>query len=249
MPFTASHPAAVLLIRRSGLPMAALVVGSMVPDLPLFGLAPWSYQRSHSILGVLTVDLAAGLVLTGVWLGLARDAAVDLGPASLRRRVDDHLTVSPRIVLLSVPAVLVGALTHVLWDAFTHEDRWGPRHVTWLAHTHGALTGYKWAQYASGALGAVVIVVCWYRWMSRRTLRTDQPRATGRVRFALRLTATLGVVAVGIAGVANLGDGVHSAAYSALYDSGPWAIAFAAATVLAWHAVRLTTQGGADDAA
>jgi hypothetical protein len=242
MPFTASHPAAVLLMRRSGLPMSALVVGSMVPDLPLFGLAPWSYLYSHSLVGVLTVDLAAGLVLTVAWLCLVRDAVVDLGPVMVRRRVDDHVMISTRLVLLSVLAVVVGALTHVVWDAFTHEGRWGPRHVPWLAQMHGPLTGYGWAQYASGALGAMVIVICWYRWMSSRTVRMDRPRVTCRVRIVLRLTAALGLVAVGIAGLASLGGGVHAAAYAALYESGPWATAFAAAAVLAWHAVTLRTR-------
>ncbi|MDQ7908342.1 DUF4184 family protein [Phytohabitans sp. ZYX-F-186] len=36
MPFTGSHPAAVLPLVRWGLPPAALVIGSMVPDLPYY---------------------------------------------------------------------------------------------------------------------------------------------------------------------------------------------------------------------
>lgn len=35
MPFTLAHPAYVLPLRRLGLPVSALAVGSMVPDVPL----------------------------------------------------------------------------------------------------------------------------------------------------------------------------------------------------------------------
>ena len=34
MPFTLAHPAVVLPLRGLGLPMTALVAGSMAPDLP-----------------------------------------------------------------------------------------------------------------------------------------------------------------------------------------------------------------------
>ena len=36
MPFTGSHPAAVLPFLRSGLPPSALVIGSMAPDFPYY---------------------------------------------------------------------------------------------------------------------------------------------------------------------------------------------------------------------
>jgi hypothetical protein len=36
MPFTLSHPAAVLPLAGTGFPVAALVAGSMAPDVPMF---------------------------------------------------------------------------------------------------------------------------------------------------------------------------------------------------------------------
>jgi len=36
VPFTGSHPAAVLPLLRTPLPSAALVIGSLVPDLPYY---------------------------------------------------------------------------------------------------------------------------------------------------------------------------------------------------------------------
>lgn len=57
MPLTLAHPAAVLPLRRCGLPMAALVIGSMMPDVPLFMRWSSGYQVSHSYTGVFTVHL------------------------------------------------------------------------------------------------------------------------------------------------------------------------------------------------
>jgi hypothetical protein len=45
---TLAHPVAVLPLRRFGLPMAAMVIGSMVPDVPLFLRWSSGYQVSHS---------------------------------------------------------------------------------------------------------------------------------------------------------------------------------------------------------
>ncbi len=52
MPLTIAHPVAVLPFRRLGLPMAALAIGSISPDLEyLFHLSPKS-NISHTASGV-----------------------------------------------------------------------------------------------------------------------------------------------------------------------------------------------------
>ena len=73
---TLAHPVAVLPLRRFGLPMAALVIGSMVPDVPLF--MGWSsgYQVSHSYTGVFTVNLIGALGGLAIAVGLLVDAAI-----------------------------------------------------------------------------------------------------------------------------------------------------------------------------
>lgn len=54
MPFTPTHVLAILpvaAVKRFPLPFSALVIGSMIPDLPLF--LPWSpgYDQTHSVAG------------------------------------------------------------------------------------------------------------------------------------------------------------------------------------------------------
>jgi hypothetical protein len=97
----------------------------------------------------------------------------------------------------------VGAATHSLWDAFTHAGRWGPRHIAWLAEQHGALPGYRWAQYASGIVGAVVIGGWLLRWWRRHRPvdRTAPGMATRTVWIVAAVIALAAVVGALVAAV------------------------------------------------
>ncbi|MFF7995399.1 DUF4184 family protein [Kitasatospora xanthocidica] len=90
MPFTLSHPAAVLpLLRRAGergpLVASALVAGSMAPDLPFFAdsLLPGVYGHgglTHRWWAVPTLDVALAGALVAGWHGLLRGPLVALLP-------------------------------------------------------------------------------------------------------------------------------------------------------------------------
>lgn len=83
-----SHPAAVLPLRRlpflAELPLAPLVIASMVPDVPMFVPGRGGYGLTHSLLGIVTVDVLVTLVLLLLWDRLVRDSLVDLSPRRVR---------------------------------------------------------------------------------------------------------------------------------------------------------------------
>ena len=132
MPMTLSHPAAVLPLRRHGMPMAAMVIGSMVPDVPRFMRWSSGYRVSHSYTGVFTVNLIGALVVLDCWNAFVRDALVDLAPDVFRVRLAARNRLSRRQWLLAPAAAVLGSVTHLAWDAFTHPGRWGVAHVAWL---------------------------------------------------------------------------------------------------------------------
>lgn len=211
MPFTGSHVAAVLPLGGTALPVSALVVGSMAPDIPYYvPEGPWMLVAgggaTHSLLGVLVVAPCWGLLVLMLWHTILGPASVAFSPEPLRRRLPSPATPrdrfgSPGALALTVLALMVGAATHVLWDAFTHDDRWGAENVSWLSAPvtwlPRNLPGYQWAQYASGVLGGLAILV----WVTRWWRRTP-PIAAGvadvgpRTRVAA-LTAVVGAAAVG----------------------------------------------------
>jgi hypothetical protein len=53
----------------------------------------------------------------------------------------------------------LGALTHVVWDAFTHLDRWGMRLFPVLGREVAGSPLYWYLQYGGSAVAAVVIAV------------------------------------------------------------------------------------------
>ena len=244
MPFTLSHPAAVLLVRRTGLPVAAMVGGSMTPDAPLF-LPSHEYGATHSLHGILTVDLVISIVLVVVWVVVVRDALVDLAPQGVRRRLSPTVRYSPRQWALVPVGAVLGSSTHVVWDAFTHPGRWGVRRVVWLHTEHLGMSGSQWAQFASGGLGLLVVLA----WMAH-TIRTARPGVDGPSRPSRtpRLARVALPVVVGAASwgtvlgaLSRTHHGLHHSAYGAAVH-GTVLLALAVLVVsLAWQvAVRWT---------
>lgn len=64
-----------------------MVIGPMIPDVPLFMGWFRGYQVSHSLTGVFTADLLGGLLLLYMWDAFVRDALVDLSPHEVRTRL------------------------------------------------------------------------------------------------------------------------------------------------------------------
>jgi hypothetical protein len=235
VPFTLSHPAAILPLRRLGMPMTALVIGSMVPDIPLFMRWDWGYSLTHSPVGVAVVDTPLTLLLLGVWLVLVRDALVDLAPTAIRERLSPGATFSPRQRVLAPLAALVGGLTHIAWDAFTHPHRWGVRHLTWLQGQHAGMAGSKWAQYASGVFGFAIVSWAVYstlRTLPKLTVERGRPVLSPVLGYVVILVAALtGVVSA----VVVAGDGVHAMAFDGAVNA---LIALTLGTLLlsaGWH--------------
>ncbi|WP_326555492.1 DUF4184 family protein [Micromonospora sp. NBC_01813] len=200
MPFTGSHIAAVLPLTRSAwLVPSALVIGSMIPDLPYFLPLPVDATLTHSLVGVLSVDVVLGLLAVAVWHGLLARFLTAISPARLRERLPQPASRRPRSArwaAMLVGSLALGALTHVLWDSFTHDGMWGATHIDWLAESHFGTAGYRWAQRVSGIVGAAAIVVWLARWW--RT-RPPAPAATAESPPAGRLLVVSAWAAIGLA--------------------------------------------------
>src|SRR5271154_5079705 len=130
MPFTFSHPAAVLPVQsrfKNWIPLSALVIGSLVPDAAYYLPRPEHFkQNSHTLLGTFSSSLPAGFF---VWLVFYWFAApvVFLLPDPHREAIRSQL--EPRLASVQqalgvTSGILIGAWSHVLWDSFTHERGW-----------------------------------------------------------------------------------------------------------------------------
>ena len=218
MPFTVSHVAAVLPVvgRSTRLPAAALVIGSMTPDYPWFLTRGRTAQLSHSPLGIVTVDLAVGLLAFVVWRRWAQAPVRDLVPRALGERLPQAPGLAVRNLPWAALAVVVGALTHLVWDSFTHAGRWGVEVVPWLHTEHLGLPGYKWAQYLSGLLGLLALVVWGLRRLEEAVPDGGGLRTTARDRRAAWGLLVAGAVVGALVGVLGAGPFPESVLFGAV---------------------------------
>ncbi|MFG2790922.1 DUF4184 family protein [Streptomyces sp. NPDC048419] len=181
MPFTLSHAAAVLpAVRTDGsgrgrLVPAVLVAGSFAPDMTYYAASAVSGamefgEATHSFPGVFTIDVLVAWVLVWLWL-LVREPLVALLPPSWQQRPAALLRCGAPRARVRPPLVarwyVSAALTHVVWDAFTHPDRWGMRLFPVLGREFGGFPLYWYLQYGGSAVAAVVIAV----WLVRAVRR------------------------------------------------------------------------------
>jgi len=270
VPFTGSHPAAVLPLLRAPLVPSALVIGSMSPDLLYYLGLPdpvrWRLSElSHSPLGVVGFDPLCGLAAFLLWQVLLAPLAVAVAPVALCARLGPGLPVPPRRhlagirpMLLVLTSLVIGAATHVLWDEFTHAGGWGVQQIGWLTARHGWFPGYYWAQLGSSVIGLVLIGLTLLRWWRRSEPESfEVPRPTARPAPAVR-RAVLGTVAactmtgavVGVWGA--VGDGLGNGSLPFLvsvYAGGAGLVASLVCAVLlraGWLRDRSRSSVGSD---
>ncbi len=175
MPFTLSHAAVVLPFSR---PLArwrllsAALVGSMIPDSRYF--LPWRTQHfeTHSAASLITYSLPAGLMVYWLFQYLVKVPMIEMLPEGAYARWAPYESpASIRVLrqwLLAACGILVGAFTHLVWDAFTHEGSRGVRMLPVLdepifdfGRHHLAIA--RALQDLSSLLGLIAVVaMIWY---------------------------------------------------------------------------------------
>ena len=129
MPFTISHPAAVLPLKilwPKRFSLTGLMAGAMAPDLLFFLLADTTERGySHSWAGFFVFCIPAGVIFGLVFHRFFKYDAITNLPWFLERRLsglaDSHFALTrPADWITYVGSVMIGALSHFAWDSFTH---------------------------------------------------------------------------------------------------------------------------------
>ncbi|MCW2874123.1 DUF4184 family protein [Actinacidiphila oryziradicis] len=195
MPFTLSHAAAVLpLLRRDGsargpLITTALVAGSFAPDVPFFAESflhgVYGYgEVTHSVPGILTSDpLIAAALAAGWWF--VRDPLIAPPPSG--RGCPVPVSWNPRNAAWFWASAALGAATHIGWDTFTHQGRWGVRTFPVLNTVVHGMPLHHWAQYGSSAAGLVLVAAFAARARHETPRRPDPRSARSRALMAALL--------------------------------------------------------------
>ncbi|MFI2612192.1 DUF4184 family protein [Kitasatospora sp. NPDC018619] len=233
MPFTLSHPAAVLpLLRAAGargpLVASALVAGSMAPDVPFFAesLLPGVYGHgglTHRWWAVPTLDVAIAGALVGGWHGLLRAPVVALLPerwaggaeALTARRSGGARGAAGAGTGAAAPGRAAGGtLAGAAWFAAS-AALGAATHVGWDAFTHGGRLGTRLLPvldrpvvgvplYEVVQYGSSALALALLGGWAARAVRAAQP-----VRPAVRLAPRARRAAVAVLGAATAAGVLH----------------------------------------
>lgn len=213
MPLTLAHPAAAVPFRKLGLPLSALVVGSMSPDFAkIFTLRP-SVSFGHSLDGILWFCLPSGLLVLSLFHFLLKRPLIELLPAQFASRLAPFFDNTRWRDVRNLPrvcaALALGSFTHLAWDSFTHQDGWSAHHIPFLQQTffewkgHG-VKGYKIGQHGSTVIGMTLLTVWAVGWLYRAPAspgyKPAWPFALPRITMliAMFLVVAIPAVAFGI---------------------------------------------------
>src|SRR5512140_3847916 len=127
MPSPLAHPAAAIPFTKVKLVFSALVLGSIAPDFGYFIKVGQGYFM-YTLPGLFLFNLPVGFVLLWLFQAVVKWPLLALLPMSMQRRLVEparRFSFGPAkrcgLILLSL---LVGSLTHIVWDSFTHDYGW-----------------------------------------------------------------------------------------------------------------------------
>ena len=124
MPFTLSHAAAALPLRRFKPIWPALVIGTFAPDLQYFIQLTDEDRSGHHYPDVLLFTLPVALLVLWLFESVVKGPAIELLPSGWQRRLHDKTAPLSfrgwRQFGSIVFWIAVGTLTHLVWDQFTH---------------------------------------------------------------------------------------------------------------------------------
>lgn len=178
MPLTFCHPAIVLPLKKlksNWFSMTGLIIGSMSPDLEYFSRMEIVATCSHLFWGVLYFDLPIALIYCFVFHLFVRNVLINHLPYFLKERFAQFLNFNwinyfKKHWIIIILSIIIGAYSHLFWDAFTHEWGFFAKHVhalqeTWvqISFNNFEIKGYKFLQHFSTFLGAIFIAFWIYK--------------------------------------------------------------------------------------
>ncbi|MBA3960540.1 MAG: DUF4184 family protein [Chthoniobacterales bacterium] len=194
MPWTVSHAAAVLPLRRFSprpLDFAALVVGSMTPDVGYYIGAFDLATLDHTLAGSFLVGLPIGAGLLLAFYLFCKPFCYVL-PQPHRQALLPICPGFDGLRLVRWPSLLLSLLlgiwTHNFWDAFTHEKGWFVERIAWLrnpvVHVGSATLGLPFIlQIFSTLIGFAIVATVYNSWLRSQPKRSAAEAESDRWRY------------------------------------------------------------------
>ncbi|PBJ13765.1 DUF4184 family protein [Flavobacterium sp. ACN6] len=175
MPFTFSHPAIILPLRclpKSWFSFTSLIIGSLTPDFEYFLRMKVKSNYSHTLSGIFWFDLPLTIILAFIFHNLARNLLFQNLPSIIKNRVfvftefNWNIYFKRNWFIVSLSA-LIGIISHVFWDGFTHNHGYFVNQIDFLRNSLSFLGKeipfWKIAQHGSSIIGGLIIIVTFFK--------------------------------------------------------------------------------------
>jgi len=206
MPFTFSHPAAVVPLARMGLVLSALVVGSLSPDFAYFICLSARYQIGHTLLGIIIFDIPVGLVVLWIFHTTLKLPLISLFPVTHQQRLiplanDFNFLPLQRFVNI-VLSLSIGAFTHIAWDSLTHLQGWTVQQLPVLSTpvieiAQISIRLYQILQHGSTVFGAALLLYWYLKWLKQsptQPINLSVPLLSTRTKLYIIIIIGLGAM-------------------------------------------------------
>lgn len=172
MPFTLSHPVAILAFPRNRyFHFPALVLGSMSPDFIYF-LSGKPTSGGHTLFASEWLNLPLCLLFYAIYQGLLRKPLLAFMPSAWASDVPQPTAKNPLLwLLIFTYSAWIGMASHIALDAFTHKTGYFVAQFPLLQQVY-FLPIFKWLQYAGGVFGLLAIVIYQHKMAQRFPYRS-----------------------------------------------------------------------------
>ncbi len=169
MPFTLAHPIYIAPLKHLSpkyVSATGLILGSMAPDFEYFLMLEPYRSLGHSIIGLFLQAIPLSIILAFLFHNVVKESAAQHLPSicQLDRRASNRLGVwslrSLHDWMIFIISVIIGFLSHVTLDAFTHAHGYFVMQFPWLREI--ILYNYpiyKLLQHSLSVLGLCMTVI------------------------------------------------------------------------------------------
>ncbi|MCM1989225.1 DUF4184 family protein [Oceanirhabdus seepicola] len=170
MPFTFSHAVVGFPLKKKyskHFSLLGLILGSMAPDFLYFiNLKPSGYF-GHTLLGFLILNLPLCLLLNYLFTEHIKDSLITHFPKKIQSYFSNcykqKSNYSMKSMIIFCYSALLGMVTHVFWDSFTHKSGYFVDKYSFFKESLNLMNHnipvYKILQHGSTFIGALIILI------------------------------------------------------------------------------------------
>ncbi|NJB71694.1 hypothetical protein GGR42_002156 [Saonia flava] len=150
-------------MKNKYLSASGLIMGSMVPDFEFFIRMKAEGPYGHTFLGMLWLNIPLAMVFLFLYHNVVRNELIYSLPLFFEKRFNDFLTFNwnryfGKNFLIVIVSILLGNMSHLLWDSFTHFDGFFVERIPFLQREILGIPIYDASQYICSLIGLIAIL-------------------------------------------------------------------------------------------